>query len=185
MSRRSPATAAWSSGTAASQRRVHLPLPLRHWRRAKSSTSATTKVRGRRLRQRRGRSRHMPDPDTGTGLAVIWDSRQPAVAEPGERWDRRRLCGSNATSAYALSGDGTTAVGLAVGSKGCDAYAFRWTEQTGMEALPRCRRCWASRANAVDFDGNVIAGFGNGPAAAPTGARPGGPPPTPRRRATT
>jgi len=59
---------------------------------------------------------------------------------------------------YAVSGDGSTAVGLAWFYP-CDAVAFRWTEETGMEPLPRMADSWASRANDADYDGNVIIGW--------------------------
>jgi hypothetical protein len=77
------------------------------------------------------------------------------------------------TSVFDLSGDGSTAVGLAFVD--CmNAYAFKWTAKTGMTVLPKvsenqqCQDPWsgetygcegASRANAVSGAGTVVGGW--------------------------
>ena len=67
-------------------------------------------------------------------------------------------CGSNHTTGYAISGDGSTVVGLAWYNI-CDACAFHWTAESGMRCLPDAPDSWATRANDVSFDGSVVAGW--------------------------
>jgi len=63
------------------------------------------------------------------------------------------LPGGNVESiAHAISGDGTVVVGSSYDSAG--SRAFRWTQSSGMVALP----AEAYTADDVSFDGNVIVG---------------------------
>jgi uncharacterized membrane protein len=105
----------------------------------------------------------MPHPETFKPMAAIWNSSTyewqglGLLAPPSS-------CGMEESSSYGLSGDGKTAVGLAYSDQLgnlCDAFAFRWTAETGMQALPRRDDAEQARANAVDYDGNTIAGFEN------------------------
>jgi uncharacterized membrane protein len=103
----------------------------------------------------------MPDPETGKPMAAIWNAVTQQWQSLGQMAPPA-TCGSSDTSVSAVSGDGSTAVGLAYSDragKPCDPYAFRWTEQTGMEALPRRDDASQARADDVDYDGNVIAGW--------------------------
>jgi hypothetical protein len=97
------------------------------------------------------------NPETGLSSASIWDLLTQEWRSLGTLGGGQG-CGADDTTVYALSGDGSTAVGLAY-SDPCDAFAFRWTEETGMEPLPRFADSWASRANDVNYDGNVIIGW--------------------------
>jgi uncharacterized membrane protein len=66
------------------------------------------------------------------------------------------------TTAYGISGDGSTVVGLSYGSLGCDSTTikgFKWTAAGGTVALPKPDApSRVSRANAVNYDGSVIVG---------------------------
>jgi len=63
-------------------------------------------------------------------------------------------------SVWSLSGDGQTVVGLywrpGVGQR---AHASKWTQATGVVDLGGTTTGQASRANGVNFDGSVIAGW--------------------------
>jgi uncharacterized membrane protein len=67
------------------------------------------------------------------------------------------------TSAYDISGDGSTVVGLSYGAQGCNTStirAFKWTAAGGTVALPKNDSpSRATRANAVNYDGSVIVGW--------------------------
>ncbi len=61
------------------------------------------------------------------------------------------------TSLYDVDHDGSTAVGLAFAN--CtDAYAFKWTEKTGVQRLHKISDR-PSRANAVSGDGAIVGGW--------------------------
>ena len=105
----------------------------------------------------------MRHPESNKPMAAIWN----VVTQ---QWQGLGLlappqtCGSDENTAIALSGDGSTAVGLTYSDhlgRPCDPYAFRWTEQTGMEILPRRNDGpnRQARADDVDYDGNVIVGW--------------------------
>jgi probable HAF family extracellular repeat protein len=64
--------------------------------------------------------------------------------------------GSSISTAYGVSGDGGTVVGLAWISAGT-AHAFRWTSATGVVDLGSSGG--SSRANGVNGDGSVIVGW--------------------------
>lgn len=63
-------------------------------------------------------------------------------------------------SVWALSGDGTTPVGLYWRSgQGNRAHASKWTQATGVVDLGGCATGQASRANGVNHDASVIVGW--------------------------
>jgi uncharacterized membrane protein len=66
-------------------------------------------------------------------------------------------------SAYDISGDGSTVVGLSYGSQGCGnatVRGFKWTSAGGTVTLPKVNALTrAGRANAVSYDGSVIVGW--------------------------
>jgi uncharacterized membrane protein len=69
-------------------------------------------------------------------------------------------CDAFKTNAYALSGDGKSAVGLGW-DVGCDARGFLWTESGGMTLLDSLGN-GTNRASAISRDGQVIGGFAQG-----------------------
>jgi len=68
------------------------------------------------------------------------------------------VCGSYST-AYDISGDGSTIVGFAW--NGCSGRGFRWTEATGMQELMNLAG-GNNRASAISGDGSAIGGFAQG-----------------------
>jgi uncharacterized membrane protein len=68
-------------------------------------------------------------------------------------------------SAWGLSGDGNTLVGLYWRSQpGGSAHPSRWTQSTGVVDLGTqgggtCTHCGSGRANDVNYDGSVVAGW--------------------------
>lgn len=69
-------------------------------------------------------------------------------------------------SAWGLSGDGTTVVGLywRPGQPGGSAHPSRWTQAAGLADLGTqsggtCTNCGSGRANAANSDGSVIVGW--------------------------
>ena len=70
------------------------------------------------------------------------------------------VSGSSVSTAYDLSGDGQTVVGLAWKTAG-EAHAFKWTPSGGTVdmGLWLPGPGWSSRANAVSADGNFAAGL--------------------------
>ena len=90
--------------------------------------------------------------------AAIWTENGgwedlPWLSEP-------HSCGSNHTTGYDISGDGTTVVGLAWYNI-CDACAFHWTAESGMRCLPGGPGTRSTRANAVSYDASVVVGWNN------------------------
>ncbi len=71
--------------------------------------------------------------------------------------------GNILSSAYDISGDGNTVVGLSYGSLGCQGdtiRGFKWTSAGGTVALPKVNSfAYPGRASAVNYDGSVIVGF--------------------------
>ena len=65
-------------------------------------------------------------------------------------------CGSDRSSAYDISDDGSRSVGL--GWSGCNARGFLWTPEGGMVAMPQSGP-FSSRANTISGDGTVIGGW--------------------------
>lgn len=76
--------------------------------------------------------------------------------------------GAETSSGWGLSGDGRQAVGLGWISAG-SANAIRWTQATGLVNLGTTVPNRSTRANATDFDGDVVVGWQDGP----TGFRQG------------
>ncbi|MBM3990031.1 MAG: hypothetical protein FJ298_03380 [Planctomycetes bacterium] len=74
------------------------------------------------------------------------------------------VSGSSVSTAYDLSGDGRTVVGLAWKTAG-EAHAFMWTPSgsTVDIGLWLPGPGWSSRANAVSSNGNFAAGLGTSP----------------------
>jgi hypothetical protein len=67
-------------------------------------------------------------------------------------------CSTETSSGWGISGDGTSVVGL--GWLSCaNAHATQWSEGRGTFDLGSTVAGRSSRANAVDFDGNVVAGW--------------------------
>lgn len=67
------------------------------------------------------------------------------------------------SSGWHISGDGNSVVGLGWTNQGtADAHAIRWTAGQGITDLGTNAVGNSSRANAVDFDGNVVAGWQDG-----------------------
>jgi len=66
-------------------------------------------------------------------------------------------------SAYDISGDGSTVVGLSYGAGGCATSSirgFKWTAAGGTVVLPKANSfLTAGRANVVNYNGSVIAGW--------------------------
>ena len=98
---------------------------------------------------------------TGGSFAGIWQAGTWSFVPtlPGAL-----PCGSGTNASYMsawdLSGDGSTVVGLS--QNGCataNARAFKWSAAGGLEILPRLSTNRANRANTVSFDGSVIAGW--------------------------
>jgi len=63
------------------------------------------------------------------------------------------------SSAYDISGDGTTVVGL--GWSGCSGRGFRWTAATGMQELQNLAN-GGNRCSAISGDGSMMGGFAQG-----------------------
>jgi uncharacterized membrane protein len=96
--------------------------------------------------------------DPSDDTAAIWTAAtgwQSLGALPGTP----SLCGSP-SSAYDISGDGTTVVGLAwTGS--CTGLGFRWTAATGMVPLQSLAN-GSNRCSAISGDGSALGGFAQG-----------------------
>jgi uncharacterized membrane protein len=69
-------------------------------------------------------------------------------------------CGGGLSSAYDISGDGTTVVGLGWGT-GCSGLGFRWTAATGMVPLQDLPN-GGNRCSAISGDGSALGGFSQG-----------------------
>ncbi|MCP4664616.1 MAG: hypothetical protein GY856_55240 [bacterium] len=97
--------------------------------------------------------------DGGINKAAVWTSGtswQSLDAMPGGA-----PCGSDLSSAWAVSGDGSVIVGLAW--LGCSAaHAFRWDAVNGMVDLGSLDG-GNSRANGVSADGTTVVGWDEDP----------------------
>jgi uncharacterized membrane protein len=72
------------------------------------------------------------------------------------------MSGTEISSGWGISGDGMSVVGLGWIDAGT-AHAIQWTEASGMvNDLGSTVEGQSSRANAVDFDGNVVVGWQDG-----------------------
>ncbi len=67
------------------------------------------------------------------------------------------------TGGWSISGDGNTVVGLGWTNIGtADAHAIRWTQAEGIVDLGSNAVGRSSRANSVNYDGSVVAGWQDG-----------------------
>jgi uncharacterized membrane protein len=99
------------------------------------------------------------DPGSGESVAGIWTAAtgwQSIGYMPGTP----DTCGGGLSSAYDISGDGSTIVGLAW-INGCNGAGFRWTAGTGMEPLEHLAN-GHNRCSAISGDGSVLGGFAQG-----------------------
>ena len=97
--------------------------------------------------------------ENGYGQAGLWLGGQDwklLGSEPGAV-----PCDTSLSSPFGLSGDGTRAVGLLWRAQLCRAYAGYWDLATAPPAtvIGTTVPDSASRANAVNFDGTIIAGW--------------------------
>ena len=91
-----------------------------------------------------------PSPET----AAIW-----TAATGWQPLGGLESCDSFLTSAYGISGDGTTIVGLAW--MNCHGLGFRWTAATGMVPLQNLAN-GNNRCSAISSDGTDLGGFAQG-----------------------
>ena len=96
---------------------------------------------------------NIDEPGTGVQVAARWTAATGWVSLGG--FD---TCGSK-SSAYDISGDGTTVVGLAW--QGCSGRGFRWTAATGMQQLQNLAN-GNCRCSAISTDGSALGGFAQG-----------------------
>jgi len=87
-------------------------------------------------------------------LGIGWQELMPPTPPSGGTQD------GSYGSAWDISGDGNTVVGLYNRpGHGNRAHAFKWTQATGAVDLGGTITGQASRANGVNYDGSVIAGW--------------------------
>jgi uncharacterized membrane protein len=99
------------------------------------------------------------DPGTGDPVAGIWTAAtgwQSLGWLPGASTG----CGGELSSAYDISGDGSTVVGMSY-ANGCDAMGFRWTAAGGMQPLQSLAN-GHNRCSAISGDGSTLGGFAQG-----------------------
>ena len=99
------------------------------------------------------------DVGSNDGTAGIWTAAtglQTLGYLPGSD----PLCGGGLSSAYDISGDGTTIVGLSWGDS-CSGLGFIWTAATGMQPL-QSLASGHNRCSSISGDGSVLAGFAQG-----------------------
>jgi len=99
------------------------------------------------------------DPSSSGSTAGIWTEAtgwQSLGFVPGTP----DTCGGGLSSAYDISGDGTTIVGLAW-IDGCDGAGFRWTAATGLQPLQHLAN-GHNRCSAISGDGLSLGGFAQG-----------------------
>ena len=103
---------------------------------------------------------NMPDPGgSGQLVAGLWTAAggwQSLGYVPGTPL----LCGGGLSTAYDISGDGTTVVGLAW-NNGCNGQGFRWTAATGLQLLQGLAN-GNNRCSAISGDGSSLGGFAQG-----------------------
>lgn len=95
---------------------------------------------------------------TGETEAAVWtsiDDTEPELL--GGLAGGQNLDGTLST-AYGMNPDASVVVGLAYNAD-LEAEAFRWTADTGMQALPKLNADRAARANGVSTDGNIVWGW--------------------------
>lgn len=94
--------------------------------------------------------------------AGIWRESTNTWVSLGYFKSAAAACGS-LSSAYELSADGTIATGLGW-VDGCNARAFRWSEETGLQAMDMATPDTPSgdRASVISADGSIMGGFAQG-----------------------
>jgi len=97
------------------------------------------------------------DPIIGAQVAAIWTQATGWQGLGG--FASGGNCPSHST-AYDISGDGTTVVGLAW-VNGCQARGMRWTAATGMQELQNLAS-GTNRCSAISGDGSALGGFAQG-----------------------
>ena len=107
--------------------------------------------------------------DDGSVVAGNWDDVSVSARVAGIwteaggwqdlGWLPGAPCGTSYSTAYDISGDGTTVVGL--GWAGCGARGFRWTAATGMQALENLVN-GTNRCSAISGNGSALGGFAQG-----------------------
>ncbi len=102
---------------------------------------------------------NIPDPgNSGASVAAIWTA---ASGWQSLGWLPTASLGcGDRSSAYDISGDGTTVVGLSW-VNGCNARGFRWTSATGMQELQGLAN-GSNRCSAISGDGSALGGFAQG-----------------------
>ena len=93
-------------------------------------------------------------PGTGATEAGIW-----TAATGVQGLGQLGSCDYILSSAFDLSGDGTTVVGLAW--NGCSGRGFRWTAASGMQELQNLAN-GNNRCSAISGDGTALGGFAQG-----------------------
>ncbi len=101
------------------------------------------------------------------GLPIIRDegvlpaAPQPPPAPPpaGAVFSPLGTLRGGTSEAYAISADGTTLTGASIDARGNRA-AFKWTQATGMQALPNTQSKPHSEGHAVNEDGSKLGGLG-------------------------
>ena len=105
-----------------------------------------------------GSIRNPETPDTTSGsVSAIWTDGTQSWESLG--YLPNSLNCPSKSSPYELSADGKVAVGLSW--DGCNAFATRWTEPTGMIGLENLAN-GSNRASVVSADGRIVAGFAQG-----------------------
>jgi uncharacterized membrane protein len=105
--------------------------------------------------------------DDGTVVAgnipnLVVGGTQAAIWTAGGGWQGLGwlgTCDAFSSSAYDISGDGTTVVGLAWA--GCSGRGFRWTAATGMQELQNLAN-GNNRCSTISGDGSALGGFAQG-----------------------
>ena len=93
------------------------------------------------------------DPNADANVAAIWTE---ATGWQSLGWLPGAMSCPSRSDAYAISGDGTTVVGLSW--IGCNARGFRWTAATGMLELQALAN-GNNRCSAISRDGSALGGF--------------------------
>lgn len=96
---------------------------------------------------------NIEDPGVNANVAAIWTE---ATGWQSLGWLPGALSCPSRSDAYAISGDGTTVVGLSW--VGCNARGFRWTALTGMQELQMLGQ-GNNRCSAISRDGSALGGF--------------------------
>jgi uncharacterized membrane protein len=95
------------------------------------------------------------NPDTGLGELSSYDIASQTWTSHGSLG---ASSGNSSSSSWGISSDGQTIVGLGWINAG-SAHAIKWTNPSGVEDLGSTVPGSSSRANAVNYDGSIIAGW--------------------------